>query len=30
MTVAEYIAAGGRSGDVNHDIAEGYIAITLP
>jgi nicotinamide riboside kinase len=30
MTVAEYIAAGGRSGDVNHDIAEGYIAVTLP
>ena len=30
MTVAEYIAAGGRSGDVNHDIEEGYIAVTLP
>jgi hypothetical protein len=30
MTVAEYIAAGGRSGDVNHDIAEGYIAVTMP
>jgi nicotinamide riboside kinase len=30
MTVAEYIAAGGRSGDVNNDVAEGYIALTLP
>lgn len=30
MTVAEYIAAGGRSGDVNHDVAEGYITLQLP
>jgi ribosomal protein S12 len=30
MTVAEYIAAGGRSGDVNHDAAEGYITLALP
>jgi hypothetical protein len=30
MTVAEYIAAGGRSGDVNHDAAEGHITLELP
>jgi hypothetical protein len=30
MTVAEYIQAGGRSGDVNHDAAEGYITLALP
>lgn len=28
MTVGEYIAAGGRSGDVNYDVAAGYITIT--
>lgn len=27
MTVAEYIAAGGRTGDVNHDATEGYIEL---
>jgi hypothetical protein len=27
MTVAEYIAAGGRTGDVNHDVSEGYISV---
>ena len=30
MTVEEYVAAGGRSGDVNHDAAEGYITLALP
>lgn len=30
MTVADYVAAGGRSGDVNHDAAEGYITLVLP
>lgn len=27
MTVAEYITAGGRTGDVNHDVTEGYIEL---
>lgn len=27
MTVGDYIAAGGRSGDVNYDVANGYISI---
>jgi hypothetical protein len=30
MTVADYLAAGGRTGDVNHDATEGYIALELP
>lgn len=30
MTVAEYIAVGGRTGDVLYDAAEGYITLTLP
>jgi len=30
MTVADYVAAGGRTGDINYDVAEGYIALTLP
>lgn len=30
MTVAEYVAAGGRTGDVLYDAAEGYIELTLP
>ena len=30
MTVAEYVAAGGRTGDVNHDATEGYITLELP
>lgn len=30
MTVADYIAAGGRTGDVLYDVAEGYISLTLP
>lgn len=30
MTVAEYVAAGGRTGDVIYDMAEGYISLTLP
>jgi len=30
MTVAEYIEAGGRTGDVNYDVAENYISLTLP
>ena len=28
MTVGEYIAAGGRSGDINYDVAAGYITVT--
>lgn len=28
MTVAEYVAAGGRTGDVNHDAEAGYIELT--
>jgi hypothetical protein len=28
MSVGEYIAAGGRSGDINHDLAAGYITLT--
>lgn len=28
MTVAEYVAAGGRSGDVLYDVAQGYITLT--
>ena len=27
MTVGDYIAAGGRSGDINYDVANGYISI---
>lgn len=27
MTVAEYVLAGGRTGDVNHDVTMGYIAL---
>lgn len=30
MTVAEYLDAGGRTGDINYDVAEGYITLTLP
>jgi hypothetical protein len=30
MTVAEYIEAGGRTGDINYDVAEDYISLTLP
>lgn len=30
MTVAEYVEVGGRTGDVNHDVTEGYIALELP
>lgn len=28
MTVAEYVAAGGRTGDVNHDVTAGYIELS--
>jgi hypothetical protein len=28
MTVAEYVAAGGRTGDVNHDAEAGYIELS--
>jgi hypothetical protein len=28
MTVAEYVKAGGRTGDVNHDATMGYIELT--
>lgn len=28
MTVGDYIAAGGRSGDVNYDVENGYISIS--
>ena len=27
MTVAEYVAAGGRTGDVLHDVAQGFITL---
>lgn len=27
MTVDEYVAAGGRTGDINHDVAAGYIEL---
>ena len=27
MTVAEYVQAGGRTGDVNHDVEQGYISL---
>ena len=27
MTVAEYVKAGGRTGDINHDVTMGYIAL---
>lgn len=27
MTVAEYVTAGGRTGDVNHDAEAGYIEL---
>jgi hypothetical protein len=30
MTVAKYIEYGGRTGDVNHDVAEGYISVHMP
>jgi len=26
-TVADYVAAGGRTGDVLHDVAQGYITL---
>ena len=28
MTVADYIAAGGRSGDVLYDVAQGHITLS--
>ena len=28
MTVAEYLELGGRTGDVNHDSAAGYISVS--
>ena len=28
MTVADYVAAGGRTGDVNHDAEAGYIELS--
>lgn len=28
MTIAEYVAAGGRSGDIKHDLAFEYIQLT--
>ena len=28
MTVADYVKAGGRTGDVNHDHTMGYISLT--
>jgi len=28
MTVGDYIAEGGRSGDVNYDVENGYISIS--
>jgi hypothetical protein len=27
ITIAEYVAAGGRSGDIKHDIKFGYIEL---
>jgi len=27
MTVEEYVAAGGRTGDIAHDVAAGYIEL---
>lgn len=27
MSVADYVAAGGRTGDVLYDVAEGYISL---
>jgi hypothetical protein len=27
MTVEEYVAAGGRSGDIGYDVEAGYIAL---
>lgn len=30
MTVAEYVAAGGRTGDVNFDVEQGYISLEVP
>lgn len=30
MTIAEYIAAGGRSGDIKNDVTAGYISLTPP
>lgn len=28
MTIAEYIDAGGRSGDIHHDMTAGYIELS--
>lgn len=30
MTIAEYVAAGGRTGDVKNDVAAQYISVELP
>ena len=30
MTVGDYVNAGGRTGDVNYDEAQGFIALELP
>lgn len=28
MTIADYVKAGGRSGDIKHDVKFGYIQLT--
>jgi hypothetical protein len=30
MTVFQFLAAGGRRGDINYDVARGYIRVDLP
>jgi hypothetical protein len=30
MTIAEYVAAGGRTGDIKNDVASQYISVELP
>jgi len=30
MTIADYIKAGGRTGDINYDIIAGFITVTDP
>jgi hypothetical protein len=30
MTIAEYVAAGGRTGDIKNDVMSQYISVELP